>query len=671
MMMPDEQLERFEQWIAQKKYAKTLSNQSFRSQATVYTIPVVFHILHKGEALGTGFNISNERIIEQVAILNQDFRKSNPRSSTVPALFKPVEADIEIEFVLARQTPDGFPTNGIVRKQGNQSTYNYPSESIKEESYWPSTDYLNIWVADLNNVLGWASYPQGVSDLPNPETTPEHDGVVIDGQYIGTNLNTGGLFESFGQTVTHEIGHFLGLHHIWGGSGCLSDDYCDDTPAAAGNNSGIKSPCTFPGPDSCTSDSFPDMFMNFMDYSDDACMSMFTEDQKARMRIVLENSPRRVSLLTSPGLEFPIGALTTDMAALSIEDLPTVSCEASLTPSVVFSNHGSDNVTSFKVAYTLNGNTQEIVISGVDLVTGEQYVLTPMLTGLTDGEQQVSWEITEVNGTGDENNLNDTQIRQFSINTESLTAPFKEGFTAHKWYNTSPNGTSQWQEQTLQGNDLFFVPAFNSSSTAESWLVSPTFDLRSFNEAGLFFKLSYGARTPSDVLDIKISTDCTEDFVTIASYDLDALGFITTASSWVPSSITDWKEFFVDLSAYTNNTNVRVAFVFGNNGGNNVYLDDIELTNNNDPLQPRIKSGSFIAYPNPTKNRFYLTINLPDLQDVRVQLIDIKGAIVRDEQYAQTLNQTYRMDTEQLFGTYFLRVTGKDINQTQRILIGR
>ena len=671
MMKSEDQIIQFENWINKKKLVKSQSTQSLRSSATIYTIPVVFHVLHKGEPLGSGYNVSNERIQEQIDILNEDFRKSNPRSSSVPTMFKSVEADIEIEFVLARQDPDGLPTNGIVRKNVGRS-YTYPSNILKAESYWPSEDYFNIWVADIN-VLGWATYPEGsgLSDITNPETIPERDGVVIDGMYIGTNLNTGGLFESYGQTVTHEIGHFLGLYHIWGGSGCIADDYCNDTPLASGDNSGIKSPCTFPGPDSCTDDAFPDMFMNFMDYSDDACMSMFTEDQKTRMRIVLENSPRRLSLLTSPGLEYPLGVLNLDMAVHAIDDLPIVSCTETLAPSVVFSNYGSDNVTSFSVDYTINGNSSSLNFTGLNLVTGEQYVINPTLLGVTTGEQLASWQITSVNSLVDENDLNDFKEIKFSVLTDELPTPFKESFTASNWYPTSPNGISEWQKFTIIENEMYVVSAYNNASPTESWLVSPYFTLTNYSSAGLFFKLSYGQSLFSDGLEVKVSTGCTNTFETIWSSDLDALDFAESAGAWIPENDGDWKEFFIDLSPYKNLPEVRLAFVFKNNGGNNLYLDDVELTNNGNPVQPRLKEGRFIAYPNPAQDQFSITLNLPETQNVRVQLVSITGAIVLDMKFEQLLNETIQMDTGQLYGTYFIRVIGKDINQTQRILIGR
>lgn len=666
--MDASRLVRFESWLEGKK-AESLNK---RQADVVYTIPVVVHVIHKGEAIGTGYNIPTQRILEQLEILNQDFRKANPRAGNVPAVFQSVEADVEIEFVLARQNPDGNPTTGIVRKQGSRSTYSYPNATheaiLKAESYWPSDDYLNIWVADIS-VLGWASFPVSneFSDINDPETNPLLDGVVVDGMYMGINPNTGGSFESFGQTATHEIGHYLGLHHIFYGSCATTNDYCADTPAANNDNGGLDV-CTYPGPDSCTSDQLADMFMNYMDYTDDACMNMFTNDQRFRMRTVLENSPRRTSLLNSPGLTYPIGTFDVDLAVTSIENLPLVLCPSSVDPTVTVANYGNDPITSFDLTYRINGVSSVMNVSGISLEIGELYQVEIPSQIVENKTNTFEFIVSDVNGSMDENELNDALNQLVYVNEDILTAPFREAFENQgNWITTTPDGTSDW----LLEDGSMTAKGYGIPTNQQSWLISPTFSLADFSQAGLFFNLSYGLSDQTDLFDVRFALGCNGNFQLIRSIPLDEQNFQETSEEWQPADESSWKEIFVNLNALAGESEVRLAFVFTNKGGNNLYVDDIELVNNGNANQPRIKSGRFIAYPNPTKSNFTVTFNVPEQQPVRLQLIDLSGRIVMEQVYTDVLNQTYQVSTDDCYGTYFLRAKGPNIDQTQRILIGR
>ena len=229
-----ESAQQFETWLKQAKNER-LSRRALTQQQAVYQIPVVFHVIHSGSNEGFGTNINEERIFEQIKILNQDFRRTNPDADDTPSQFRNVASDTEIEFVLAKQDPEGLPTNGIVRIKGSKDVYE-PSDDriLMAESYWPHHEYLNIYVTDLSGSnLGFAQFP--FSNLPGIATEFENyaitDGVVLDYKWVGINESTGS-FDSYGRTATHEIGHYLGLRHIWGDGGCGFDDFCSDTPLA-------------------------------------------------------------------------------------------------------------------------------------------------------------------------------------------------------------------------------------------------------------------------------------------------------------------------------------------------------------------------------------------------------------------------------------------------------
>ncbi|WP_298307451.1 M43 family zinc metalloprotease [Flavobacterium sp.] len=270
-----------------------ITAQSNKNSNVVVTIPVVFHVLYKTSIQ----NISDAQINSQLTILNNDFRKLNSDFSTVvPAAFQGLGADVEILFCKATRTPAGVASTGIERKS-------VPSSFVFENSYyttsgleaWDTTKYLNIWIGRFTNpqLLGFAYLPSAAG---NPD-----DGLCIGDQFFG---NTGTATAPFnkGRTATHEIGHYFGLLHPWGddGSACgtvFNSDGVADTPATNDPYSGCP---TFPNnTNACTTTATGSMFMNYMDYVNDACMAFFTTGQKTIMRNAL-NGPR-ASLLTSNG----------------------------------------------------------------------------------------------------------------------------------------------------------------------------------------------------------------------------------------------------------------------------------------------------------------------------------------------------------------------------------
>lgn len=244
------------------------------------TIPVVIHVLYNT----TSENLPDSRIQTQLAVLNEDFRRLNPDQTDD---WKQA-ADVNIQFELAKFDPQGNPTDGINRRFTSKSFFN-PNNQMKFAKYggadaWPADQYLNIWVCDLRgNKMGYAQFPGG------PKST---DGVVIDYKYFGrTSANSP---YGLGRTATHEVGHWLNLRHIWGDGDCNRDDYVHDTPRASYPSYGCQQ-----GKVSCGS---LDMVSNFMDYSYDRCMNLFTEGQKVRMRALFARGGSREPLLHSPAL---------------------------------------------------------------------------------------------------------------------------------------------------------------------------------------------------------------------------------------------------------------------------------------------------------------------------------------------------------------------------------
>lgn len=289
----------FERVLQQKIVAMKARMASGRVAAPVVTIPVIVHIVHNGEAVGTGRNLSAAQVQAQLETLNEDFRrKPNTRGFNN----NPVGADMEIEFCLAAVDPQGrtMAERGIDRYNGNRASWDRDAIEgvLKPSTYWDPNKYYNIWVLDFDNaerLLGYAQFPSQ-SSLPGiPAQGPAStDGVVIAYRSFGNSEK--GNFPimqapyNLGRTLTHETGHWLGLRHIWGDTNC-GDDFCGDTPPQASESRGCQV-----GRVSCGT---TNMVQNYMDYSDDGCFNIFTLDQKARMRAVMDVSPRRVSLITS------------------------------------------------------------------------------------------------------------------------------------------------------------------------------------------------------------------------------------------------------------------------------------------------------------------------------------------------------------------------------------
>ncbi len=271
-------------WIASRQ-SNSSQIQNNTSNGALIRIPVVVHIIYNSSAE----NISDAQVISQIDALNKDYRHQNADASNTPDIFKSFAADCEIQFILARTDPFGNPTNGIVRRQTNYQAFNIDdrikSTAMGGDDPWNAENYLNIWVANLSSgILGFSSVPGA------PKET---DGVTIQYTAFGTMGTALAPFNK-GRTTTHEIGHWLNLIHVWGDKDC-GDDHVDDTPPQKGPNRG----CPGQVRKTCANSTIGDMYMNFMDFTDDACMNLFTKGQRERMRSLFDAGGARSGLLNS------------------------------------------------------------------------------------------------------------------------------------------------------------------------------------------------------------------------------------------------------------------------------------------------------------------------------------------------------------------------------------
>ncbi|MFN0049539.1 MAG: M43 family zinc metalloprotease [Cytophagales bacterium] len=340
--------------------SKTMATVSFSG---TIVIPVVVHVVHNqlDGSIGTT-NISESQITSQIQVLNEDFRRKAGTNGFNANL---VGADVEIEFQLAKVDPNCLPTNGITRHYSPKTSFDPYTDEIKIFDPWPANEYLNIWVGNLSaNTLGVAQFPshtalEGLDDIGGEFAT---DGVVIRYNAFGTRVPTkvSDLYY-LGRTTTHEIGHWLGLLHTWGAADFCGTDYCNDTPQATDGN--LNSDCRQVN-SNCTTITSKVMIENYLDYSPDICMNIFTQDQKSRMRQTMTTSPDRSNML-----KFMVNGVNTKcvappMVAFSfIQDFEDISVNVTSTSAKCVGNKSlllEPNISSsgYIFSTTLVDNTQ-------------------------------------------------------------------------------------------------------------------------------------------------------------------------------------------------------------------------------------------------------------------------------------------------------------------------
>jgi len=283
-----------------RNFSNDVQNQ--RTASTIITIPVVFHVLYRTSAQ----NISQARILDQLATLNADYARLNADTVNTPAPFKPLAGGSNIRFCLAQRDPAGNATTGVIRKLVTAMGYDpISNDAIKYSSQggddaWSTTDYLNVWVANFNgssnSILGISQMPGGVAAT---------DGCSVRYECVGGPTFPGTMTGfNYGRTLTHEVGHWLALYHTWGddGGACTGSDHVGDTPNQTSENYNCP---TFPLLDNCTPASPGVMFMSYMDYVDDNCMNMFSTGQTSRMHQAL--SILRSTIQNSSGCLAPVG----------------------------------------------------------------------------------------------------------------------------------------------------------------------------------------------------------------------------------------------------------------------------------------------------------------------------------------------------------------------------
>lgn len=609
-------LQDFENWLAPKvrEYEQQISEGK---RSVIITIPLVVHVLHNGEPVGTGPNITDAQVLSQVQVLNEDFRKI---LGTRGWNDHPAGADVEIEFCPATVDPWGNATNGVHRVHIHQdgATADEIDGTFKPSTIWDPTQYMNMWsvkfAAPDDNLLGYAQFPEGsgLAGMPASGENPMTDGVVIRYLSFGSSDLDDGTFQldepyDLGRTATHEVGHWVGLRHIWGdglgcnlgvappGCSCLQDDYCEDTPnsdqANYGCPTGKTSPCDLP-------ELTEDMIENYMDYSDDPCMNIFTSDQKSRVQAVMANSPRRMELANSVACTGPKPYIAFAAPGSSVAEgtscgMKTMSIEVKIS---------QPPTASATVSFNIGGTAtqgSDFTLSPATLTfpagsTASKFLtLTVFEDGVVEANELIDLSIAQVTTSGNALRSPTTFQHLVSIMDDDV-APEKAGSTAQvlifsEDFNTLGVG---WTATTVAGSAVKWrigTPPLGLGGNFNAY-ISPT------NLPGNLYLYDQnaggGASLESPSINAANATNLQLNFTYTCfgepEYDFGTLWYSKNGGAWVQFGPTELSgeplpvNLSVPLPQDANNTaNLRIAFRWQNDellGGHPPFsFDNVEL----------------------------------------------------------------------------------------------
>ena len=574
--------------------ADYLSVNGDANRGGIIEIPLVIHVLHNGEALGEGPNITDAQVLSQVTVLNEDFGNmmGTPGESTEGGV------DVEVRFVLAQQTPSGCPTNGINRVNICQDgTDRDDVQFWKTQTIWNRNLYMNMWsskyVGDLTNILGYAQFPGGTANT---------DGVSAGHTYFGSSDYDDGTFSvsppyDKGRTMTHEVGHFLGLFHTFQGGCAAPGDGVDDTPAVAAPNYGCNT-----GNVSCGS---VDMVENYMDYSDDTCMNTYTAGQRTRVQAVMGGP--RASLATSNGATPPTPV--TEDPAIAILSVG-VSCGTAINPSVRLTNQGTSTLTSATITYDIDGGASSNYNWSGSLASGEsETVILPTQTA-ANGNHDLN---VTVDSGGNARACNDADSSCFTL--DGIAGPCASVGDDTDGFFTSTTGVTFNTISNLNNNpghpddDDVAYSDFTGISTDVNR--ESSYDLTVFvNTDGNFF-----VRT---LVWIDWNQDC--NFDATEEYDLgESRNLDHGESIGSPLSIT------IPNEAFLGNTVMRVITKWAGNAGGIVptacesghdgETEDYTINVLTSLSVDEFSTKSISIYPNPTSNVLNISLSNNDLPD--------------------------------------------------------
>jgi PKD repeat protein len=605
----DAQLESFTQNFIQTASTNLIAAKT-NSTAT-YIIPVVFHVIHN---YGVE-NISDAQLKDGLDIVNKTFRKLHPNTNSIVAAFQPIHADCDIEFRLATLDPNGKCHSGINRVASTLTSSG--DHRVKNLIHWPPTQYLNVYV--VANAAGLAGHAVWPSDA---DTIPLWDGIVLSHNYVGT-IGTSNLTQSV--AFAHECGHFLNLHHIWGGNNvpnfyfypcadinkdCNIDDLVADTPPTIGWQS-----CNLNGA-SCGNT--VDNVQNAMDYS--YCNIMFTNGQKTRMQACLNSPVAGRNNLWQPSNLMATGIYTTaTLCKANFISNKTMVCPSA--SSVTFTN------TSYNGTFT---SVEWIFAGGTPSVSS---ISNPTVSYSTAGSYPVQLKVK--NGTD-----SSVVIKQNYINVQLSTGPgmpYSESFetvsslNGLEWFTNNLDTSTTWQltnSASTSGSVSIMIDNYNSYLDGKDELYSKAINLTGTSGVSVNFKYAYARKDTASIDQLQLFglNGCGG----IAVQRFSAIGAALETvpikpTAFFPSQATEWRLETATLPTVLLTTGFRFKFVFSGHGGNNVFVDDINIniTTGTKDITEIVEDA--ILFPNPGSNSTALKFKVSQTKSLGVNVFNILG----------------------------------------------
>ena len=671
---------------------KAASGKSNAQKSTLF-IPVVVHVIHDN---GTG-NITDEQVADALRVLNLDYNRQNADAvatrNTTNAPFAPVAGDMQVEFKLARIDPEGNCTNGIVRVNAPELSNNanddckYSSNGGSDQ--WPMDQYLNIWVVNSIESDG-AGITLGYAYLPYWPNGANY-GILIRNDSFGTIGTAQG---ADGRTMTHEMGHLLGLQHIfdagWSGdSGCHTEDcaqngdYCCDTPPQAEANWSCSSTWN-----SCneipTNDVFGidavDQIENYMSYN--ACQNMFSADQIGIMQENFVSISFMASLVTPENI-IATGINDADVLCKAEFDVSKKSVCANET--VVFTDYSFHGPTTWNwvVSPGMAGTDWQFV-GGTD--ASSQH---PQIQFLNQGYYSVSLNVSDGVTADDE-----VKSNLITVLPSYFTIPFWEGFESYSSFSNVPN----WGALNPGNNAAFEIETTAAHSGMKSAvlnnyaqpgmnmdeLVSAPIDLSVVDPATesvtLSFRYAYRKRSvgTDEWLKVFISNDCGDTWAQRKTLHGDQLSSIVVTNDWTPATQTDWTTVHMtNVTSGFFTPDFRMKFRFEGNNGNNFYLDDINLYKGTPSdglvlgLAEQGEIAEFSFYPNPTNDVLNVRFAVESQQEMVISVLDLTGKKVEVFGInAQVGSNEIVLGTNGLAkGVYMLNIQNGSTTRTERFIV--
>lgn len=644
----------------QARFEKELQQMTSSKQTNfdIDTIPIVFHVLHNGGPE----KISRAQILDALDILNRDYAKQNADTANVVTSFQSLIGKPSIHFALATKAPNGQCFSGITYTydalsydgaNGNAQVSAIINGNDVYNGQWPGDEYLNIFVCgDIGGAAGYTMTPS------NWIGGSMYNGIWVLHNYVGS-IGTSSVFTS--RTLTHECGHWLNLEHTWGGnnnpgnaSSCGTDDGVNDTPNTIGVTSCNLNESTC-GPQANVE--------NYMDYS--YCSKMFTDGQVIRMRTALASSTGGRNNLTTVSNLIATGTYTTPgICKAEFEAEHLVVCEGQTVQFTDGSYHNANGWTwTFTGASPASSTSQN-----------------PTVTYSTAGTYSVT--LTATDGSSSDTETKTNYITVIPANGRPLWV--QEGFESltlpdTEWFIENPDASNTWEitsAAAATGSKSLWLRNSNNDDGDVDEFISSTIDLSNANAVELTFKYAFAQKASgnTDYLRIYVSSDCGETWSVRKNISASTIATApATSSSYVPSS-TEWETVTVNnISSSYWTSNFRFKFQFVSGGGNNIYIDDINII---DPSTAGVRENNdvslFRVYPNPASDIARVSFDLINNNNVKIVLTDMLGQQVQVVEQSQ-LNagsHQFEINTNDLSnGIYFvnLSVDGKII--TQKLIV--